>query len=298
MGGAPCRGSGQLNALTTQPSPGEALLDFVQRHPRLFVLTGAGISTDSGIPGYRDARGHWQRSPPITLQAFLGSHAGRQRYWARSMLGWPLAGQAQPNHAHHALARLGQHGRMTALVTQNVDGLHQRAGSHGVIELHGSLASAICLDCGASHDRAGLQDWLMSRNAALRDVIAPPAADGDVHFESPLFAQFQVPDCGHCGGILKPDVVFFGESVPRARVDAARAALADADAMLVVGSSLMVYSGYRFCVWADQMGKPVAALNLGTTRADAMLTLKVEAGCAPALQALVSRLEQDATGSR
>lgn len=271
-----------------------ALLDFVQRHPRLFVLTGAGISTDSGIPGYRDARGQWQRSPPITLQAFLGSHAGRQRYWARSMLGWPVAWQARPNDAHHALSRLGEQGRLTALVTQNVDGLHQRAGSHGVIELHGSLASAICLDCGARHDRAGLQDWLLAQNAALRDVIAEPAADGDVHFESPLFAQFRVPECGRCGGMLKPDVVFFGESVPRARVDAARAALEAADAMLVVGSSLMVYSGYRFCVWAGQMGKPVAALNLGTTRADAMLALKVEAGCAPALQALVKQLEHGA----
>ncbi|MGX6569130.1 NAD-dependent protein deacetylase [Cupriavidus necator] len=280
------------------PHPTSALFDFVQRHPRLFVLTGAGISTDSGIPGYRDARGQWQRSQPITLQAFLGSHAGRQRYWARSMLGWPVAWQARPNAAHHALSRLGAHGRLTALVTQNVDGLHQRAGSEGVIELHGSLASAICLDCGTRHDRAGLQDWLLAQNAALRDVIAEPAADGDVHFESPLFAQFRVPECGRCSGILKPDVVFFGESVPRPRVDAARAALEAADAMLVVGSSLMVYSGYRFCVWAGQMGKPVAALNLGTTRADAMLALKVEAGCAPTLQALVSRLEQRTTESR
>ncbi|WP_454753518.1 NAD-dependent protein deacetylase [Cupriavidus necator] len=287
-----------MNAPLNSPRAAEAaesaLLDFVQRHPRLFVLTGAGISTDSGIPGYRDARGQWQRSPPITLQVFLGSHAGRQRYWARSMLGWPVAWQAQPNDAHHALSRLGEQGRLTALVTQNVDGLHQRAGSQGVIELHGSLASAICLDCGTRHDRAGLQDWLLAQNAALRDVIAEPAADGDVHFESPLFAQFRVPECGRCGGVLKPDVVFFGESVPRARVDAARAALEAADAMLVVGSSLMVYSGYRFCVWAGQMGKPVAALNLGTTRADAMLALKVEAGCAPALQALVKQLEQGA----
>lgn len=287
-----------MSALLHAPPGACALFDFVQRHPRLFVLTGAGISTDSGIPGYRDARGQWQRSQPITLQAFLGSHAGRQRYWARSMLGWPVAWQARPNAAHHALSRLGAHGRLTGLVTQNVDGLHQRAGSEGVIELHGSLASAICLDCGASHDRAGLQDWLLAQNAGLRDVIAEPAADGDVHFESPLFAQFRVPECGRCGGILKPDVVFFGESVPRPRVDAARAALEAADAMLVVGSSLMVYSGYRFCVWAGQMGKPVAALNLGTTRADAMLALKVEAGCAPTLQALVSRLEQGAAEPR
>lgn len=267
-----------------------ALYDFVQRHPRLFVLTGAGISTDSGIPGYRDAQGQWQRSPPITLQAFLGSHAARQRYWARSMIGWPVAAGAQPNAAHHAVEQLGRQGRFTALVTQNVDGLHQRAGSSGVIELHGSIGSTICLACGARHDRAGVQQWLVEQNGALRDVIAEPAADGDAHFESPLFAQFRVPECDICSGLLKPDVVFFGESVPRERVDAARSALEQADAMLVIGSSLMVYSGYRFCVWAGQLGKPVAALNLGTTRADAMLDLKVEQSCATALAELVGRL--------
>lgn len=268
----------------------DALVDFVRRHPRLFVLTGAGISTDSGIPGYRDDKGQWQRSAPITLQAFLGSHAARQRYWARSMVGWPVTALAAPNASHHALASLGRAGRLSALVTQNVDGLHQRAGSEGVIELHGGLESAICLQCGARHARAGIQQWLVDENAALRDVVAPAAADGDAHLETPLFAQFRVPACGVCAGILKPDVVFFGESVPRDRVNAARAALEASDAVLVAGSSLMVYSGYRFCVWAGEMGKPVAALNLGQTRADPLLALKVRASCGPTLAALADAL--------
>jgi len=266
------------------------LADFVARHPRLFVLTGAGISTDSGIPGYRDDKGQWQRSPPITLQAFLGSHAARQRYWARSMIGWPVTALASPNAAHHALARMGRHGLLTALVTQNVDGLHQRAGSEGVIELHGGLGEVVCLQCGQRHARADIQQWLLDENEALRDAVAAPAADGDAHFESPQFAQFQVPACGICAGVLKPDVVFFGESVPRERVNAARAALEASDAVLVAGSSLMVYSGYRFCVWAGELGKPVAALNLGQTRADPMLALKVRESCGPALTALADGL--------
>jgi NAD-dependent SIR2 family protein deacetylase len=269
-----------------------ALGDFVRQHPRLFVLTGAGISTDSGIPGYRDANGQWQRSQPITLQAFLGSHAARQRYWARSMIGWPVAAGAQPNAGHHALVALARQGHVTRLVTQNVDGLHQRAGSEDVIELHGSIGSAICLSCGTRHDRAGVQRWLAEQNGELRDVIAEPAADGDAHFESPLFAHFRVPSCERCDGLLKPDVVFFGESVPRERVDDARAALTQSDAVLVVGSSLTVYSGYRFCVWAGQLGKPVAVVNLGVTRADPMLALKVEEPCAQALSELTAHLAQ------
>jgi len=267
-----------------------ALGDFVRRHPRLFVLTGAGISTDSGIPGYRDANGQWQRSQPIALQAFLGSHAARQRYWARSMIGWPVAAGAHPNPAHYALVELERLGHVTKLVTQNVDGLHQRAGSHDVIELHGSIGGAVCLSCGMRHDRADVQQWLVDRNGALRDAIAEPAADGDAHFESPLFAQFRVPACERCDGLLKPDLVFFGESVPRERVDAARSALEQSDAVLVVGSSLTVFSGYRFCVWAGQMGKPVAAVNLGVTRADPMLTLKVERSCAEALSELAGQM--------
>ncbi|HEY3596078.1 MAG TPA: NAD-dependent protein deacetylase [Paraburkholderia sp.] len=280
----------ELAAPLIEPHALDALHDFVTRYPRLFVLTGAGISTDSGIPGYRDENGEWKRSPPITLQEFLGSVASRQRYWARSTVGWPVVADAQPNAAHRALARLEAAQHVAGLVTQNVDGLHQRAGSSGVIELHGSIGGVTCLDCGAQHSRASIQRVLEAENPALLDAIAEPAADGDAHLEWHDLDTFRIPACSNCGGLLKPSVVFFGESVPRERVDAATHALDVADAMLVVGSSLMVYSGYRFCVWAQKMGKPIAALNLGRTRADPLLSLKIEAPCADGLTALAARL--------
>lgn len=263
---------------------------FVQGHPRLLVLTGAGISTDSGIPGYRDARGHWQRTPPVQAQDFFRSHAVRQRYWARSMLGWPVLANAQPNAAHFALAQLQTAGYLQQLVTQNVDGLHQRAGSTGVIELHGHVGSVICLDCGTRRPRASLQSQLEAENPGLAELRALPASDGDAHLELASFEAVRIPACGHCGGVLKPDVVFFGESVPRERVDASMRALEQADALVVIGSSLTVFSGYRFCVAAARQGTPVAAINLGQTRADPLLTLKVEASCAAALTDLVARL--------
>ncbi|WP_322092673.1 NAD-dependent protein deacetylase [Paraburkholderia bannensis] len=275
---------------TLEPAALDALHAFVERHPRLFVLTGAGISTDSGIPGYRDDNGAWKRSPPITLQEFLGSESWRRRYWARSMIGWPTVGLAQPNGAHRALAQLDAAQRVGALVTQNVDGLHQRAGSRDVIELHGSIGHVHCLDCGAQYTRASIQPELVARNPAVAGALAEPAADGDAHLDFDGANAFDIPACAACGGMLKPSVVFFGENVPRERVAAASAALDAADAVLVVGSSLMVYSGYRFCAWAQQRGKPVAAINLGKTRADPLLALKVAAPCAATLEALVARL--------
>ncbi|WP_241023649.1 NAD-dependent protein deacetylase [Paraburkholderia sp. Ac-20340] len=277
-------------ATAADPAALDALHAFVERHPRLFVLTGAGISTDSGIPGYRDDNGAWKRSPPITLQEFLGSESWRRRYWARSMIGWPTVGLAQPNGAHRALAQLQAAGRVGALVTQNVDGLHQRAGSHDVIELHGSIGHVHCLDCGAQYSRASVQPELVVRNPAVAGAFAEPAADGDAHLDFDGANAFHIPACAACGGMLKPSVVFFGENVPRERVAAASDALDEADAVLVVGSSLMVYSGYRFCAWAQQRGKPVAAINLGKTRADPLLALKVAAPCAASLEALVARL--------
>lgn len=265
-----------------------ALCDFVSRYRRLFVLTGAGVSTASGIPGYRDANGDWMRAQPIQLQAFLGSEAARRRYWARSMVGWPLLSNAQPNAAHQALAALEAAGCIARLVTQNVDGLHQRAGSANVIELHGSIDRVGCLACGAEHARETIQHMLAHDNPALIDAVAAPSADGDAHLEWHALDTFQVPACPHCGGMLKPSVVFFGENVPHARVDAATQALEAADAMLVVGSSLMVYSGYRFCVRAERAGMPIACVNLGRTRADALLALKVQAPCGEALTALAA----------
>lgn len=278
----------------------DALHAFVEQHPRLFVLTGAGISTDSGIPGYRDRNGAWMRSQPIQYREFLDSDHARRRYWARSMLGWPVVGRAQPNASHHALARLGAAARIGRLVTQNVDGLHQRAGSVDVIELHGGIGGVTCLDCGAHHARASIQHVLEAENPELLGARVQPAADGDAHLEWSALDHFRVPACPACGGLLKPAVVFFGENVPRERVAAAARALDDADAMLVVGSSLMVYSGYRFCVWANDQRKPIVAINLGHTRADPLLTLKVEASCGQALAALIARLglaQRDAHGS-
>ncbi|HVE11112.1 MAG TPA: NAD-dependent protein deacetylase, partial [Paraburkholderia sp.] len=238
----------------------------------------------------RDDNGDWKRSPPITLQEFLGPQTLRARYWARSMVGWPVVAQAQPNVAHVALARLEAAGYVDTLVTQNVDGLHQRAGSSDVIELHGSIGEVVCLACGTPHTRASVQQTLEADNPALLDASAEPAADGDAHLEWHALDVFRVPACTHCGGMLKPSVVFFGESVPRERVDTAMRALEAADAMLVIGSSLMVYSGYRFCAHAHKLGKPLAAINLGRTRADPLLSLKVAAPCGGVLSALAARL--------
>lgn len=260
-----------------------SLRDFLTRHRRLFVLTGAGCSTDSGIPDYRDANGGWKRSPPVNLQSFMGSEAMRRRYWARSLVGWQRFRRAQPNAAHAALARLEQRGRVQMLVTQNVDGLHQAAGSTSVMDLHGRLDRVRCMDCDAVMSREDLQAQLLRHNPAWGGLHGPQAPDGDADIAGLDFDAFTVPACGCCDGVLKPDVVFFGESVPRPRVAAAMQQLARADAVLVVGSSLMVYSGYRFVHAAAQSRKPIAAINLGRTRADDLLTLKVSEPCALAL---------------
>ena len=271
------------------------LCDFVDRHPRLFVLTGAGMSTDSGSPGYRNADGLWQRSPPVLLKDFLRSESTRQRYWARSLMGWPMVANARPNAAHTALARLEAEGCVQQLVTQNVDGLHQRAGSEKLIELHGNLAVVVCLDCGGHHSRETVQRELEAQNGSFGASAATTAPDGDADLQCVDLAAFQVPSCSLCGGMLKPDVVFFGEGVPRERVASASLALERADAMLVIGSSLMVYSGYRFCEQAHTMGKPIAAINLGRTRGDHLLALKVERSCADALGSMVERLSVSTT---
>jgi len=268
----------------------DALVEFARRHERLFVLTGAGVSIASGIPGYRDTNGDWMRAQPIQWQAFRDSEHARRRYWARSMVGWPMLAAARPNAAHRALAQLGAAGRIARLVTQNVDGLHQRAGSADVVELHGSIDDVLCLACGVRHARGAIQAQLLRDNPALADITAAVSADGDAHLEWDALDVFRVPTCSFCGGMLKPDVVFFGENVPRARVEAASEALKGADAMLVVGSSLMVFSGYRFCMWAASAGTPIAAINIGLTRADALLSLKVEAPCGDALTALATRV--------
>lgn len=267
-------------------NPVAELCAFLEQHPRVLVLTGAGCSTESGIPDYRDGAGAWKRSPPVHLQPFLQDPAMRQRYWARSLVGWPRFAQARPNAAHRALLRLEQLGRLEQIVTQNVDRLHQRAGSVDVIDLHGRLDQVCCTSCGAHLLREELQQQLLARNPQWALRRAPQAPDGDADLEGADLSGLDVPDCERCGGVLKPDVVFFGESVPAARVARAMQHLAGADALLVIGSSLMVYSGYRFARAAAEAGKPIAAVNLGRTRADTLLSLKVSLPCAQALASL------------
>ncbi|HEY0198277.1 MAG TPA: NAD-dependent protein deacetylase [Rhodanobacter sp.] len=268
---------------TVPSAESAALSGFVAAHQRLFVITGAGCSTDSGIPDYRDTNGDWKRVQPVTYQAFVGNPLTRQRYWARSLIGWRSFGQARPNAAHRALVRLEQSGKLALLLTQNVDGLHEAAGSRHVIDLHGRLDQVRCLACELRLPRDDFQAQLASLNPGWAELHAADAPDGDADLEAGDFSQFKVPACPRCGGMLKPDVVFFGENVPRARVTAAMQALEEADAVLVVGSSLMVFSGYRFVHAAAQAGKPIAAVNMGRTRADALLSLKIEQPCAQAL---------------
>ncbi len=270
--------------------PVTQLTDFATRHRRLLVLTGAGCSTHAGIPDYRDTNGDWKRNEPMRYQLFIGDEIARKRYWARSMLGWRTMAGASPTTAHRALAQLESAGRVQQLVTQNVDGLHDAAGSQHVVDLHGRIDTVCCLGCAARSSRRALQDELLNRNPSWVALDARSAPDGDADLTDQDFAQFDAPSCVQCGGMLKPDVVFFGESVPRDRVAAVREALTQADAMLVVGSSLMVYSGYRFVEEAVSAGKPVAMINIGRTRADAVLTVKVEQEVGATLQALVTRL--------
>jgi NAD-dependent SIR2 family protein deacetylase len=263
------------------------LKTFVETHRRLFVLTGAGCSTNSGIPDYRDHQGNWKRTQPVRFQAFMAEEQTRQRYWARSMIGWRRFGQAQPNDAHHALARLEANGRCQLLLTQNVDRLHQAAGSRAVIDLHGRLDLVRCTACLATSRRANFQDELIRLNADWVQLDAAALPDGDADLGQMDFSAFAVPPCPSCGGVLKPDVVFYGENVPRDLVTAAQTYMEDADAMLIVGSSLMVYSGFRFAQAAARRGIPIAAINLGRTRADELLALKVEERCERALSFLL-----------
>ncbi len=265
----------------------EQLVSFMARHPKLMVLTGAGCSTSSGLGDYRDKSGQWKRKQPITGQLFISSEASRKRYWARSSVGWPSFSSAQPGLAHTALKQLQQQGRIPLLVTQNVDRLHQKAGHTDVVDLHGVLATVSCIDCKHTLDRDDFQTQLLEHNAWLNELTAAHAPDGDADLELDSLSSMHVPECSQCNGILKPDVVFFGETVPKTIVAHAMQGVADTDALLVVGSSLMVYSGFRFCRHAHQLGKPIVIINDGLTRADDLATLKIDGDCGLRLTRLV-----------
>jgi NAD-dependent SIR2 family protein deacetylase len=272
------------------PDPVRQLVDWCASRARLVVLTGAGCSTDSGIPDYRDTAGNWKRRPPVQQRDFVGSHAVRQRYWARSLLGWRHFSKATPNAAHTALARLERAGRVRHLITQNVDGLHQQAGSRAVTDLHGRLDEVACLACGARIPRTEMQAELEARNPEWTALSAAHAPDGDADLEGRDFSRFDVPHCWRCHGVLKPAVVFFGDAIPAADTRAALAEVEQADALLVVGSSLMVWSGYRLVRAAAERGAAVAAVNLGQTRADALIGLKLASPCGPTLDAAAGLL--------
>ena len=259
---------------------------------RMMVLTGAGCSTHSGIPDYRDENGEWKNARPVMYADFVGRASVRQRYWARSMLGWPRMADARPGPAHFAIARMQERGFVAQLVTQNVDGLHQEAGSRDVIDLHGRLDEVACLDCGARYPRRDWQSTIANLNPDWHTQVEAVrgAPDGDAIIEGADYGSFRVPECPACGGIVKPEVVFFGESVPRDRVDRAYAATDAADLLLVAGSSLMVFSGFRFVRRAHQAGKPIIIVNRGQTRADELASIKVDADVGEALTRFARRI--------
>jgi NAD-dependent SIR2 family protein deacetylase len=264
------------------------LCDLLSR-AGVMVLTGAGVSTESGIPDYRDELGQWKRPQPMGFREFTGSEAARQRYWARSMLGFGPLQEAQPNAAHRALAECEHRGLTSGIVTQNVDGLHQAAGARRVIDLHGRIDQVACLGCGARRSRLTMQEELMAQNPDWVGREAVTAPDGDADPGAADYSGFRVPACRACGGVLKPDVVFFGENVPRDRVERAMSELGSARALLVIGSSLMVFSGYRFVRAAQQLGLPIAVLNRGRTRADELAALRVDGSAGQVLTEVVGR---------
>lgn len=275
----------------------DALAGLLADRP-FVALVGAGCSTESGIPDYRGPGSRRTPVSPIMYREFVRDPDARARYWARSAVGWRRVAEARPNPAHHALARFEAEGRMPGVITQNVDGLHGRAGSQRVVELHGSLAEVRCLDCGAVESRDGMQDRLLEANPAWAEHVRrlehgalPATPDGDAALPESLSRGFRVPACRSCGGVLKPDVVFFGENVPAELVETAWALYEEADAVLVVGSSLTVYSGRRFVDRARRDGRPVAIVNLGPTRSDEHAAVRVDGKVGDVLPRLAARLK-------
>lgn len=247
----------------------------LNKHKTL-ILSGAGISTESGIPDYRGPQSSQKPHKPMRYQQFLASPEARQRYWARSLQGWKLIADAEPNQGHKVLADLERLGKLQAVLTQNVDGLHQKAGSKQVLELHGRLSQVICLNCGWLEPRERLQRRLLYLNPFFDTETYIPTPDGDADLPDEWVEGFQLASCLRCGGVLKPDVVFFGENVPQARVEQAWQLYESSEALLILGSSLTVFSGYRFAARAAKDKKPLIIFNKGSTRADALASFKLE----------------------
>jgi NAD-dependent SIR2 family protein deacetylase len=274
----------------------DALADLVADGD-VVVLSGAGLSTESGIPDYRGPNGSLQRHTPMTYQAFTRSAWDRRRYWARSHVGWRHVARAAPNDGHRAVAALQRRGLLSRVVTQNVDGLHQAGGARDVIELHGSLDRVVCLDCGETSARERLDQRLRAANPDFEAAVREVNPDGDVDLPDSDVQRFQPADCATCGGTLKPDVVFFGETVPPGRVAECYCLVERAGTLLVLGSSLTVMSGHRFVLRAAKLGVPVALVNQGASRGDVHATVKVEAPLGWVLPELARRLGADDPGA-
>ncbi|HSK04172.1 MAG TPA: NAD-dependent protein deacetylase [Kofleriaceae bacterium] len=275
----------------------DALIGLL-RERRVVALTGAGCSTESGIPDYRGPDTPPRARPPVQHREFVEHADAQRRYWARSMLGWPRLAAARPNRGHEALAALERAGAVAGLITQNVDGLHHGAGSHEVVELHGALRRVRCLACGMVTARDELQRRLADANPGWMEHAGAVAPDGDADLLDGDAADFTVVACATCGGVLMPDVVFFGGSVPRPTLDAAWATFDRAEVLLVIGSSLTVFSGYRFVRRAAERAVPVAILNRGPTRGDPHAALRVDARAGEALAAIARALTAPPRGCR
>ena len=268
----------------------ESLSTWLHRIERWTVLTGAGVSANSGIPTYRDRTGRWLRVDPIQHKEFVESESKRKRYWARSMVGWVGVNRAQPNSVHYALAALERTSKVDLLITQNVDRLHQKAGSQRVVDLHGRLDQVVCLDCGAQESRQCFQERLVLANPFVTDYQHIARPDGDADVPDAYVQQITVPHCKKCSGVVMPDVVFFGGTVPKSRVTVCAESLSGAGGLLVVGSSLQVYSGFRFCRMAEKLRIPIVIINEGETRADDMATLKIEESAMNRLVAAIDHI--------
>ncbi len=270
------------------PREGQRALEGLLAGKRIAVLTGAGCSTASGIPDYRGPGTRARARNPMQYRAFMNEESARERYWSRSLIGWPRLDAAQPNDAHRALAALEQRNIVQGVITQNVDRLHHKAGSSNVVELHGASAEVICVSCRRVHDRAGVQGALVALNPHALTADGTTAPDGDADVESRGVTH--LPTCDACEGVLKPHVVFFGESVPTERVERAMAIVDDSDALLIVGSSLTVFSGYRFVRHAHAQATPIAIINLTETRGDTLADVIVRSDAGAALMALAQTL--------
>ena len=279
-----------MTAITLNPESPEAAAIIGAGH--VTVLSGAGISLASGIPTYRDALGQWLGAEPITHQAFMRDGIARRRYWARSAHGYPLMSKASPTEAHVALASFERMGLLRECITQNVDVLHEAAGHHSVLHLHGTIEAVLCTDCGHRYDRQEIQKAIETLNGIYEtQTIDAPRPDGDIPVSDEWIEQFQVPDCDRCGGFLKPDVVFFGGNLGPQIKEAALIAVDESSALVVVGSSVQVFSGYRLCRRAAERGIPILLINPGQGRADEIATHRMIYPAEIALPIVARQLE-------